>query len=240
MTREDMTEAQRLFEAAIKLDPDSYIAHGGLAMAYQLPAGLGWADDLQDSQEMGYRTARHALSLNDQDALAHVALAMVHHVSRDNHSAKLSCRKALELNPNLVFTEGLLGLIHAHLGDYEDANLHLDNAIRQIPRDSTLSCVGLARVVAALIADLPEEYLAKAKELTDAAPDLFAGWRHVAAAYVMQDRLEEAKAAIAQVLRLNPDDALEAVRRSIPISNPEVRERCLGYLAEAGLPSGQD
>ena len=108
-------------------------------MAYQLPAGLGWADDLQDSQEMGYRTARHALSLNDQDTLAHVALAMVHHVSRDNHSAKLSCHKALELNPNLAFVEGLLGLIHAHLGDYEDANLHLDNAIRQSPRDPTLS-----------------------------------------------------------------------------------------------------
>lgn len=46
MTREDMTEAQRLFETAIKLDPDSYIAHGGLAMAYQLPAGMGWEDDL--------------------------------------------------------------------------------------------------------------------------------------------------------------------------------------------------
>jgi TolB-like protein len=236
MNREDMAEARQLFEAAIKLDLDSYMAHGGLTMALQLPAGMGWVDDLQDSHDQGIHAAEQALALNDQNALAHVALAMVHHVSRDNHAAKISCRKALDLNPNLAFAEGLLGLTHAHLGDYEDANLHLDNVIRQSPRDPTLSWVGLARVIAAFIADLPEEYLAKAKELTDATPDLFAGWRHVAAAYVMQARLKEAKAAIVQVLRLNPDDSLEAVRRAIPISNPEVRERFLGYLAEAGLP----
>ncbi|NQU69387.1 MAG: adenylate/guanylate cyclase domain-containing protein [Rhodospirillales bacterium] len=236
MNREDMAEAKQLFQAAIKLDPDSYMAHGGLAMALQLPAGMGWADDLQDSHDQGYRAAQRALALNDQNALAHVALAMVNHVSRDNHAAMVSCRRALDLNPNFAFAEGLMGLVHAHLGDYHDANRHLDNAIRLSPRDPTLSWVGLARVVAALMADLPEEYLARAKELTDAAPNLFVGWRHVAVAYAMQDRLEEARAAIAQVLRLNPDDRLESVRQTLPMSDLEMLERFLGLLRTAGLP----
>lgn len=39
--RDDMVEAKQLFEAAIKLDPNSYMAYGGLALAYQLPAGMG-------------------------------------------------------------------------------------------------------------------------------------------------------------------------------------------------------
>jgi tetratricopeptide (TPR) repeat protein len=234
--REDMAEAKRLFQAAIALDPDSHMGHCGLALAFQLPAGFGWVDDLQDSQEQGHHAAQRALALNDQDAYAHAALAVVNHVSRDNHAAMVSCRKALDLNPNLAFAEGLMGLIHAHMGHYDDANRHLDTAIRLSPRDPTLSWVGLARVVAALIADLPDEYLARAKEFTDDVPDLVAGWRHVAAAYVMQDRLDEAKAAIAQVLRLSPDDGLELLGQAIPISNPEVRERFLGYLRKAGLP----
>ena len=236
MTRDDMAEAKRLFQAAVDLDPNSSMAHGGLAMALQLPAGMGWADNLQNNVEQGFRSAQRALALDDQNALAHVALAMVQSVSRDNRAAMVTCRKALDLNPNFAFAEGLMGLISAHLGDYHEANNRLDNAIRLSPRDPTLSWVGLARVVAALVAKLPDEYLARSKELTEAAPNMFVGWRHLAAAYVMLGRLEEAKAAIAQVLRLHPGDTLELVRRTVPISDPEVRERFVGYLAEAGLP----
>lgn len=72
-SREDMVEAKRLLQTAIARDPDSYMAHAGLAFAYQLPAGMGWAEDLQESQEQGYRAAQRALELNDQDAQAHAA-----------------------------------------------------------------------------------------------------------------------------------------------------------------------
>lgn len=163
-------------------------------------------------------------------------MASVNHNSRDNRAALISCRKAIDLNPNFAFAEGLLGLIHAHLGDYEEANRHLDIAIRLSPRDPTLSWVRLARVVAALIADLPEEHLAKSREFTDGAPDIVAGWRHVAVAYVRLDRLDEARAAIAQVLRISPDDSLELVSRTIPIAKPEIRDMFLNYLRTAGLP----
>jgi tetratricopeptide (TPR) repeat protein len=148
----------------------------------------------------------------------------------------ISCNRALELNPNHAFAEGLMGLIHAHRGNYDDANRHIDTAIRLSPRDPTLVWVRLTPVIAALIAEMPDEYLAKAKEFTDGAPDVVAGWRHVAAAYVMLDRLDEAREGISQVLKVSPDDCLERVRASIPIANPDVREHFLGYLAKAGLP----
>ena len=238
MKLEDTTEARRLFQAAIELDPNSYMAPSGLAMACMLPAGMGWIQNFRESRDQADSAARRALELNDQDALAHVALAMVSHVSRDNPTAWVSCLKALDLNPNFAFTEGLLGLIQAHLGEYDDANRHLDNAIRLSPRDPAMPWFCLARVVVPLVADLPDEYLARSKELTEAAPDLAVGWRHLAAAYARLDRLDEAKAAVGQILRLNPNDSLEVIRRTIPISNPDVLERFLGYLRLAGMADG--
>ena len=238
LTRADVEEAKQLFQEAIAIDPDSYMAHGGLGIAYPLAAGMGLAEcEMDESREEGFKAARRAVALNDQDAQAHISLAMVLSIcALDNSAALVSCRKALDLNPNFAFAEGLMGLVQAHLGDYDEANLHLDKATRLSPRDPALPWLGLARVIAPLVANLPEEYLDRAKELTDTATEFAAGWRHVAAAYMMQGRLEEAKAAIAQVLRLNPDDSLEAVRRSIPISNPDVREQFLAYLDKAGLP----
>jgi adenylate cyclase len=235
-TREDMVEAKALFQSAIELDPASYMAHGGLAFACQLPAGMGWSNDLEGSQEQGYSAAKKALELNDQDAHAHAALALVSHVSRDNRAAKISCQRALDLNPNYAFAEGLMGMIQAHQGNYDAANRHLDTATRLSPRDPTLSWLGIGRLVAALIADLPDEYLERAKEFTDRVPDGVAGWRHLAVAYAMHDRLDEARAAIVQVLRISPDDNLDLVSRSIPMTNTEMRERFLGYLRAAGLP----
>ncbi|MCZ6771063.1 MAG: adenylate/guanylate cyclase domain-containing protein, partial [Proteobacteria bacterium] len=76
-SREDFAEAKLLFRKAIALDPDSSNAQAGLALACQLEAGAGWADDLAESREEGFRAAQRAVALDDQNAWAHVALAWV-------------------------------------------------------------------------------------------------------------------------------------------------------------------
>ena len=235
-SREDFSNAKLMFRKAIALDPDSSNAQSGLALACQLEAGAGWADNLAESREEGFRAARRAVALDDQNAWAHLALAWVNHVSQDNEAALNECRKALDLNPNLASAEGLMGLNHAHLGHYDDALLHVENAMRQSPRDSGIGFWILARVIAALAAGRNEDYLEHAKVLTEAAPDFTAGWRHLAVAYVLFERIDEAQAAIHQVLRLSPEDGLELIRRSTPIVLPKARETYFDGLRKAGLP----
>ena len=236
LSREDYVEAQRLFREALGLDPDSSIAHSGLALAYQLESGTGFADEPRENRDQALQAAQRALVLDDQDAWAQAALAMVLHVSRDNTAALAACEKALDLNPNLSFAEALLGLIHTHMGHFEEGSTHMDQAFRLSPRDPSLPFFSLARVVAALGSGEDEEYLALAKMFTEMSPHIVAGWRHLAAAYGNLDRLDEARAAVEQLLRLQPRDNLESVMRYTPIVLPEILEPYLDALRKAGLP----
>ncbi len=234
--REDIAEGQRLFERAVAIEPDSSIAQTGLALAYLLEAGAGWAVDIKRNCRVAMEATRTALARDGQDAMAHAAHAMALHISRDNRAAADACSEALELNPNLAFAEGLLGLIQAHLGDYDEANRHLDNVQRLSPRDSTLGLTNMARVVSSLVAGRDEEYLERAKAFTKTSPDFVAGWRHIAAAYAILGRLDEARAAMEQVFKLSPDDCLESIRRDVPIVHPDAQKKYLGALLDAGLP----
>ena len=236
LRREIFSEAQRLFERAIAIEPDSSISQIGLALAYLLEAGAGWAADISKSLDIAFEAAQRALTVDDQDAMAHAALAMALHITLDNRSAVEECQKALDLNSNLVFAEGMLGLTKAHLGEYDDANRHLDIAQRLSPRDQTLPWTNMGRVISSLVAERYEEYLERTLAFTKASPHFVSGWRHVAAAYAILGRLDEARAAIAHVLELSPNDSLEIVRQAVPIVDAKAQAKFMEGLREAGLP----
>ncbi len=49
------------------------------------------------------------------------------------------------------------------------------------------------------------------------------------------DRQEEARAEVAEILRLNPNASVETYRQNIPYKDPVVLERTLAGLRKAGL-----
>jgi tetratricopeptide (TPR) repeat protein len=236
LSREGFSEARRLFQEAIAIDPNGTIAQIGLALAFLLEAGAGWAADIQKNLEIATKAAQKAVAIDDRDAMAHAALAMALHISQDNELAVEACRKALELNPNLSFAEGLLGLACAHLGDYQEANRHLDIAERLSPREQTLPWTNLGRVISSLVAERYEEYLIRTRSFTQAAPNFVSGWRHLAAAYAILGRMDEARTAVEQVLKLSPQDSIEVVQQAVPIVHVEGRAKYIEALREAGLP----
>ncbi|MBI3801465.1 MAG: hypothetical protein HY268_31400 [Deltaproteobacteria bacterium] len=48
-------------------------------------------------------------------------------------------------------------------------------------------------------------------------------------------RLEEARAEVAEMLRLNPNWSLEVGRQNVPFKDPAVLERRLAALRKAGM-----
>jgi adenylate cyclase len=232
----DLGEAKRLFREAIAHDPEGSYAYSGLAMAYMREAGAGLAVDITGSRDEARAAANRALELDDQDAWAQLALAWVHHASQNNDLARTACVRALELNPNLAAAEGLLGLVCAHLGQADEAKSHIEKAVRLSPQDPSLPFWNLAYVIAELVADNPEGYLAKAKYLTERSPNFVIGWRHLAAGFANLGRFEEAKSAVASALALIPTDTLTSVRESVPVTDLSARDRYLIGLREAGYP----
>ena len=236
VNKTDLREAQRLFAEALELDPNSSFAQSGLAFAYMREAGASLAEDFLESRDKAYKAAQRAIELDEQDARGHLSLAWVYHVRHENELAATECRTALQLNPNLADAEGFLGLINAHLGGYDEALLHIDQAVRLSPQDPSMQFWNLTPVIAALVADRPEEYFEHAKVLTERSPNFIPGIRHLAAANANLGRLEEAEIAVEKALNLVPNDTITSILESVPIADTAARDRYIDGLRKAGYP----
>ncbi len=97
--KEGILGSMRLFQDAIKLDPDYARAYAGLADAYFMAAGTDWmemADALAKSKE----AATRALELDDTLAEAHASLGLNLWGDWRWEEALREFRRAIELNPS--------------------------------------------------------------------------------------------------------------------------------------------
>ena len=75
-----------------------------------------------------------------------------------------------------------------------------------------------------------------AKKLTESTPDFPGGWRYLVASLALAGRLEEARAAKDQLLRVSPHDSPSRIGAIIPDAQPDRMERFLDGFRKAGLP----
>ena len=120
-------------------------------------------------------------------------------------------------------------------GDYDEAALHAEKATRLSPRD-THSMGALAHACAEFGAGRYEQAMEWAKKTTEITPDFPGGWRYLAASLALTGRLEEARAAKDQLLRVSPHDHLGVIRAAMPSDIPDRKERIIDGLRKAGLP----
>ena len=73
-------------------------------------------------------------------------------------------------------------------------------------------------------------------EVLEKKPDYGPALRQLASTLALQDRPEEAREAVAQVLRSMPSLTVEIVRTTVPFQRPEDHEHWLESLRRAGLP----
>ena len=235
-TREDVAEAKNFFEIAIERDRRSAIAFTGLAIACVQEMVQGWTKDPKRERENGYQAAKQAVTLDDQDAWAHAVRGYIDHMLENDDAAIPEIRKAIELNPNLPFAEGALGLIHAHHGEYDEAIIHADKAARLSPRDPSNIIYVVARTVASFTNERYDEHLHWSRRLTEVNPNWPASWRHLAVAFANLNRLDEAKQALENLRMLTPEQTVKSVRAGMSFFQPPQLERFLDGLRKAGLP----
>ena len=80
-----------------------------------------------------------------------------------------------------------------------------------------------------------EEALVPLKKVLALNPNSGAAHRMLAVCYAELGRLDEARAEVAEVLRLNPNYSLEWVRQNMPYKDPADLERWIAALRKAGL-----
>ncbi len=80
-----------------------------------------------------------------------------------------------------------------------------------------------------------EEAITALKALTARSPNLLIGHNILAATYSELGREAEARAEVAEVLRLSPNFSLEIGQQMFPFKDPAELERYLAALRKAGL-----
>jgi adenylate cyclase len=107
----------------------------------------------------------------------------------------------------------------------------VEQALRRNPSMDAYRSIGTAYY----LAGRPEEALAPLKQFIARYPNILLPHLTLAAVYSELSQAAEARAEIAEVLRLNPKFSLEVHKQRMPIKDPAVLERHIAALRKAGL-----
>ncbi len=141
-TSEGVRRSLVLFEQAIARDPQSALAHSGMADVLTLMAAYGFAET-SDMMERAKRSAEMALRLDAKSGEAWASFAMIVVLyDWDWEGGRRAFRKSIELNPGNVTAHFWYASDYlSNLGRIEEARASLERAIQLDPLSSTiLSC----------------------------------------------------------------------------------------------------
>ncbi len=229
-------EAARLARGIIDKDSGHVQAHVVLTTARGLDSLFGWNGGTEQSVLEARRVGQIATSLDSSDAQAFAMLAFANVFARNPGDALAAAERAIELNPNLAQAYTALGMLHAFRGVYEKAAPALDIALRLSPRDALKPYMLASYCVAAFAAERYEEVIEHASAIVREFPSVPSGYRALAVGYALLKQMDNARNAVADLIRVFPGASIASTRSGMPFLRTEDADRYLGALRKAGLP----
>ena len=235
LTREDLVEAHRLAVQATVLDLGASLGFNVDAFTYIHEVSYGWSNSVVQSVLAAYQAATKAVALDSRDAASQTALGACEVLMRRTDDAIARLKIAIDLNPNLTWAHGNLGLALASSGRGDEALAPLSEALRLSPRDQFNFlwhyCMGFALFVAGRY----EEALVCVDTSLRENSGVPGPYRVRAVCLSQLGRIDEAKAALAEFLRLSPDATVTSTKAQVPLKRPEDMKRYIDALKLAGL-----
>ena len=182
-----------------------------------------------------YQAATKAVALDSRDAVALTALGASEVLMRRTDDAMARLKIAIDLNPNLTWAHGNMGLALACSGRADEAVAPLGEALRLSPRDQFNFLWHYLMGFALFVAGRYEEALACADTSLRENSGVPGAYRVRAACLGQLGRVDEATAALAEFLRLSPDATVTSVMAQVPLQLPEDIKRYTEALKRAGL-----
>lgn len=138
-TNKDMKIAIEHFQQAIAIEPNYALAYAGLADVYAIIASYSGAPP-RETMPLAKEAALKALSLDDDLAEAHAALAVISELyDYDFAKSEQEFKRAIELNPNNSAAHEFYGLLLSNLGRHEEAFAAFRRALELDPLSRTIN-----------------------------------------------------------------------------------------------------
>ena len=224
---DDNRRAIELFQQAIDLDPDYARARAYRAFADVISAGYSDAPDEVLDRALALVTT--AIELDEDDAQIQFLMAGIQRYRGDPDSAERHYKRALELNPNDANIVTASARMLAYRGHFDQAIDRILKGMRLNPYHPEWYWLNLGAVLyeAGKYADA----LVAFGRIT--APGYWVICR-IAGCYAELGRIDEARSAAANALRLRPDFSVGRLR--LRECQPEMAERIRDAMHRAGLP----
>ena len=195
---------------------------------------IGWANDIADSQTKARSLAERAANLSGDDALILTVLGAVNTFLRNYGTARVLLERALALDPNCAWAWSRLGWIENYSDRPQNALQHFERALRLSPMDpmnfNNYAGMGSAHEVAEDYDKAVEFYRRALQE----RPHATWIYRNLASALVGAGRVDDAKAAFAEMLRSYPGLTASKFKEAMVFSGPTL-DRMARHLQSLGL-----
>jgi len=233
LTKAESQAALDILQEVTERYPEYAPAHSMLAFALLFSRHVGFISMEPEVKQAEIHAIR-AAELDDSDPWAHVALGYVACTRRHTDEAVEHFQLALDLNPNFAAAHGYLGNALMLDGRAEQAIDHIEQAIRMSPHDpqNVLFNVGLA--AAHYQAGRYIEAVGIARKAMQQRFGLANGHRVYVASLAQAGKMDEARAALARLQELHPENSIAWIERNIPYT-PGPMAKFLDGMRKAGL-----
>ena len=236
MTTDDHRSAQDLLLEALRLDPEYAHAYALLGWIYISMFNLDTGKPIHEFTERALDAGTRAVELDDQDPWAHLVLGLGYARRRKPDLALMHLSKATELNPSFALGHAGLGYGLAAGGQPERGLEALEQAHRLSPRDPFLAIYApTVRYMALFALGRYEETIEVCRETAALHPNHAGAWRLMTVSLALLGKQDEAEAALARTLALQPDLSIDHVDTNTVYAGPADRSRFLEGLRRAGL-----
>ena len=225
------------FNHAIALDPEFATAYGMAAWCYVWRIVYGWMIDPEQEYADAIRLARRAIELGTDDAIALGCGGWVlAYVGRDLEAGAIFVDRARALNPSHAPTWYFSGWIRVFLGDPDTAIPHFTQVMRLSPRDPLIFHTLNGIAWSHFFAGRCDEALLWAERALRENPNCKPALRISAAAQVLIGRIDDARATIGRMHRVDPEFRVHHLTKVAPFRRPEDLAKFESALRNAGLP----
>jgi adenylate cyclase len=227
-------DAQPLLRRAIELDPRFAPAYAFLAAAFAVEYANDWSASPARTLEEAETTARQAVRLDERYPYALWALSIACFWARRYDEAVSVAEKVIAFNPSFAEGHHNLGIILHYVGRSGEALKCYERAMALDPYFPGMWLHFQAQAAYHLGRYREAVGLLKRRILRN--PETDASRALLAASYGQMGRIEEAREAWRELLRVNPTYSVEQRRKVLRYKNPEDFERFVEGLRKAGLP----
>jgi len=236
-----MQEALRVFERVLEIDPGSVDAKVGVAYTLCCTIADGWSTSVQKDKARAEQLLLEAIECDASSFRARQALGLLRRLQNRLDESRIELETAIALAPNYAPAFCQLGMTLICLGQPDAAIPEIEKGIRFAPHDVVSPSAYSMLTVAYLISGHVEQAIEFARQARARNPRLYYTHMLLAAALGLKGELDEARAALAEGIKLRPEfNSLARLREYTTWGSPRYwakRERTIHLgLRRAGMP----